>query len=305
MRLIVVVLLFAACAASPQDAEVARVRAHLEGAYAEVTSHPVSDLSSAQRVARAQVLADLRAYIDAEVYPTNLVSVDRTPIFVDPFGVRCAMAAVIEGSGHADLVQRIARDHLYARIADLGEDVELARWLDEHGVTLAEAARIQPAYSNATGTSWTWTAGPVVTAEAGARVGDVTDVEAWLLAGIRVGARRITKTLEGHACDHCVYRSTAIVGEYQRRLAPGGAGANVVGLAWQHELNDQGRDHQVYVFAGGALEFGDGAWLGGKVGVGWSLRNRAAPGFAEVALVGQDQATGFSAHVGGAVGTVW
>ncbi len=301
---LVLLCVFAACATSPEEAERIRVRAHLEAAYAEVAAHSVGDLSPTQRDARERVLADLRAYIDAEVYPTNLASAERTPIFVDPFGVRCAMAAVIEASGGGALVERIARDHLYAHIADLDQDAELARWLEDHGLTLAEAARIQPGYDNTTGSSWTWTAAAVATAQLGAQIDDDTSGEGWLLAGVRAGARRITRTPEGSACDHCVYRSSAIVGEYQRRLAPG-SGSNVVGLALHYELDEQGRDHQIYVLGGGTLALGDGAWLGGKLGLGWSLRNRSAPGFVELALVGQDQEAGFSAHAGLAVGAVW
>ncbi len=297
------VLVVAACTAAPPDAETARVRAHLEGALAEVGSHaPV--LSLAQRDARTRALADLRAYIDAEQYPTNDVVPGRTPIFIDRFGARCAMAALIEASGHAALVERIARDHLYAYIADLGNDPELARWLEEHGLTLAEAARIQPGYSNATGSRWVPTVSLVLSGEFGITHDDAgSGGDAWLLVGARLGVRRIRHSID--ACDHCVNESTAFVAEYQRRLAPNDAGSNILGALIEHDLNAQAEDHQLYAIGGAIASVGDHTRFGGKIGLGFSLRRRAQPILTEVAVVGLGQPGGFAAHLALTAGAVW
>jgi len=67
-------------------------------------------------------------------------------VFVDEHGTRCAMAYLIERSGEPTLVSRIARTRNLARIRDLAGDPELVAWLDRNGITIAEAARIQPAY---------------------------------------------------------------------------------------------------------------------------------------------------------------
>ncbi|HYM79865.1 MAG TPA: hypothetical protein VEY91_00470 [Candidatus Limnocylindria bacterium] len=53
---------------------------------------------------------------------------------------------MIERSGEAALVARIARSRNLARIRDLAGEKALVAWLDGNGLTLAEAARIQPAY---------------------------------------------------------------------------------------------------------------------------------------------------------------
>jgi hypothetical protein len=251
-----------------------------------------------------RALADLRAYIDAEAYPTNDVMPGTTPIFIDRFGVRCAMAALIEASGHAALVERIARDHLYARIEELGDDPELVRWLDDHGLTLAEAARIQPSYANRSASRWAPTASLGVFVQAGAAHDDAgTELDAWLLVGVRVGARRITASISD--CDECVYKTTAIVAEYQRRLAPSGAGSNIFGVLVEHDLRHQSEDHQFYAIGGPIASIGEQARFGGKLGFGWSLRNRKQPIFGEVAVLGLQQAGGFVAHLALSLGVVW
>lgn len=284
---------------SPPAPETARVRAHLEGALAEVSAH-TPDLSPSQRTARARALADLRAYIDAENYPTNDVMPGRTPIFVDRFGARCAMAALIEASGHEDLVARVARDHLYAHIMDLAADAELRTWLDEHGLTLAEAARIQPEYANETTTGWKATASVVASAQVGV---DGRDFAAWGLVGARIGARRITHWTG--ACDHCVVRSLAVVGEYERRLAPSAGDGNFVAGLFQYELDDHGEDHQFYAIGGPVVAVGDAVHVGAKAGLGFSLRSRAQPILGEVGVIAIDDPDGFSARVGLTVGAVW
>ena len=67
-------------------------------------------------------------------------------MFVDEHGTRCAMAYLIEQSGERSLVARIATTRNLARIRDLAGDSELVTWLDRNGLTLDEAARIQPEY---------------------------------------------------------------------------------------------------------------------------------------------------------------
>ncbi len=134
---------------SQQDAlrEIARVRHHLAGAEEVLVSREVSALTAAQRAARAHHVAGLRAYRQRGVFPHNHgPRGPRTPVFVDEHGTRCAMAYLIECSGEKDLVSRIARSCNLARIRDLANDPALVVWLDRNGLTLDEAARIQPEY---------------------------------------------------------------------------------------------------------------------------------------------------------------
>jgi hypothetical protein len=75
----------------------------------------------------------------------------RVPYFIDADGTRCAMAHLIECAGDSGLVARVARTRNNARVRELADDPELVAWLDRNGITLREAARIQPQYGDAIG----------------------------------------------------------------------------------------------------------------------------------------------------------
>lgn len=130
----------------PLDDEVTRVRAHVTRVEAELRAADVSHLTPAQRAARARHLDVLRAYRDTGVFPHNHVVDRRTPVFVDEHGTNCAVGHLIARSGREDLVRRIARTRNYATVPELADDPELAAWLDEAGLSVEEAARIQPWY---------------------------------------------------------------------------------------------------------------------------------------------------------------
>ena len=59
------------------------------------------------------------------------------------------MAYLIERSGERGLAARIAASRNLARVRNLAGDAELLAWLGRNGLTLAEAARIQPEYGEA------------------------------------------------------------------------------------------------------------------------------------------------------------
>ncbi|MDC0715769.1 MYXO-CTERM sorting domain-containing protein [Nannocystis bainbridge] len=124
-----------------------RLRAHFRAVTAELRARDVSRLSDAQRSARARLVAELERYAAAGRFPHNhVVPGRRVPVFVDRHATRCAMAHLIESTGHAALVARVAASHNLARIHELAGDAELRRWLDDYGLSVAEAGRIQPEY---------------------------------------------------------------------------------------------------------------------------------------------------------------
>jgi hypothetical protein len=128
-------------------AEVERIRAHLARVEAELESADVSHLNPAQRAMRSWNIATLRRYRDAGKFPHNHVVRDRRlPVFVDEHGTLCAVGYLIARSGRMDLVRRIARSRNYATVPELADDAELAAWLRGAGLSVAEAARIQPSY---------------------------------------------------------------------------------------------------------------------------------------------------------------
>jgi hypothetical protein len=289
-----------------RDREIARVHAHLARVEGELVARPPAALTPAQQRARARVVADLHDYTEARRYPTNDTVPGTTPIFIDEYGARCAMAALIEDSGDRALVARVARDHDYAHVADLAGDPELGRWLADHGVTLAEAAAIQPSYSNADHTRWTGTVSVVGSTDAGGVFGGGNSgAFGWLAGGVRVGVRRIRESVG--ACDRCVFRTEAFVGEYQRTDGFGAGVTNQLGLYWQHDTTQQARDHQFYTIAGPvAFVGGDGdTAIGARVGVGASLQRRTWPWFAEIAVSELTSAHAETARVGVSAGLVF
>lgn len=133
--------------------ETARIRTHLATVERELRAKDVSSLASAQRAARSRNLDVLHEYWMRGVFPRNTdFPGERVPYFIDRYGTRCAMAYLIEQSGHGggDFVARVAATHNNARIWELQDDPVLVAWLDQNGLTLAEAARVQPQYNGGT-----------------------------------------------------------------------------------------------------------------------------------------------------------
>src|SRR2546426_11148678 len=131
----------------PAIGETARIRTHLATVERKLRAKDVSSLSVAQRVARARNLDVLHEYWMRGIFPSNTdFPGERVPYFIDRYGTRCAMAYLIEQSGHGDLVARVAATHNNARVRELQDDPALVAWLDQNGMTLAEAARVPPSY---------------------------------------------------------------------------------------------------------------------------------------------------------------
>jgi hypothetical protein len=130
-----------------RGAEVQRLRAHFDSVDSELRARDVSRLNSSQLTQRKQLIAWLVEYRNAGVFPVNDRFPGRmVPFFRDSKGTLCAMAYLIDRSGRGDLVDRIAQTQNNAFIPDLAGDPELEEWLKSVGLTVSEAARIQPAY---------------------------------------------------------------------------------------------------------------------------------------------------------------
>lgn len=128
-------------------AEVVRLQAHFDSVDTELKTRDVSHLSPEQRASRTRLIVWLRDYRYDATFPFNDgVSSSAVPIFRDSRGVLCAMAYLIHRSGGADIVDDIAATRNTSYVAELADDSRLVAWLDSTGLTLSEAARIQPAY---------------------------------------------------------------------------------------------------------------------------------------------------------------
>jgi hypothetical protein len=131
---------------SPED-EVLRVRGHLAAVEAALLAADVSQLTPAQRAARSHHIAILREYRDAGVFPHNHTVADRrVPVFVDEHGTHCAVGYLLARDGHHEVVERVRTTRNNATVPELADDPDLVAWLAQAGLTLEEAARIQPWY---------------------------------------------------------------------------------------------------------------------------------------------------------------
>ena len=301
---IAVAIVLASCG-SPADRarEVARIRAHLERVEGELRASTPATLTPAQAEQRAFAIEHLRQYIVAERYPINDLSEETTPIFVDSHGARCAVAALLEASGHRALVEQIAHTHNLAYVRDLAYDPDLQAWLTANGVTLAEAARIQPSYPNWQKSTWQPTASVLFGVDGGVVPG--AGAEAVYAPGIRLGVRRVTKPYG--ACNRCVYSSTALVAEYRRGVTRNAGSTNLLGVLVQRNLSESA-DMQYYV-SGGPLASLDGdsepgTGLGAQVGLGLSFR-RPIGLLGELTASALGSSRGATAFGGFSFGVVW
>lgn len=128
--------------------EVSRLRVHFDSVVAELSARDVSDLQPTQKTARAELVRTLVKYRDAGLFPHNHEFPGmRVPYFRDEHGTLCAMAYLVAVTGRGDIVDAIAKRRNNAYIPELATDARLGAWLDSVGLTVAEAARIQPAYN--------------------------------------------------------------------------------------------------------------------------------------------------------------
>lgn len=121
-----------------------RVTQHLEDALVQLKTETPVGLSADQRVAREAVLDDLRRYIDAKEFPRS--NGPTSPVFVDDADQHCAMGALISWNGGDDIVRNIRRTRNLATVPTLVDEPGLADWLTTHGMTVEEAALVQPTY---------------------------------------------------------------------------------------------------------------------------------------------------------------
>lgn len=133
--------------------EITRLRAHFDSVDHELRSHSLAALSPRQLAARSTLIRWLREYRSEGAFPLNDQYPDRTtPILRDRRGVYCAMAYLVTRSGRGDIIARLALGQNTARITVLAADSSLVRWLDSVGLSVSEAARIQPSYPPPPGT---------------------------------------------------------------------------------------------------------------------------------------------------------
>lgn len=130
--------------------ETERIRSHLLEVEADLRAADVSHLDAPRRAARARLLGWLGEYRERGVFPHNHTHPgERVPVFVDGHGTACAVGHLLLTGGEEALVRAVVEADNNVRVPELAHSAPLRAWLDANGLTLEEAARIQPAYGPA------------------------------------------------------------------------------------------------------------------------------------------------------------
>ncbi len=178
-----------------QAREIRSVQAHFDSVLRELHTAVPMRLTSAQTAGRERLIVTLQGYRDRAQFPRNYDFDEETPYFVDrKTGTRCAVAYLLESTMRHDLVDRIATTNNNVRAADLYADTAFVSWLDQHGLTVADAARIQPSYPGDGGTQGlgviTYIAVGTVIATVATTVATSVGLTAWNLTGNRSGRHK-------------------------------------------------------------------------------------------------------------------
>jgi len=129
------------------DKTAVSLRQAFDTILGELRGRDVASLSQSQRANRARNIETLRRYREIGEFPRNYDFARPTPYFVDRVtGTLCAVAYLLDASGRRDIVDRVAKANNNVWVDELSGDAEFRGWLDEQGLTLAEAARIQVPY---------------------------------------------------------------------------------------------------------------------------------------------------------------
>ena len=95
---------------------------------------------------RQKQIDRVRAYMHRGLFPINEGQSDRAvPIFVDQRKTHCAVGYLMHVDGSDDAVEEVVRANNLMKVMN-AKVAGLARWVRSSGLTLEEAAMIQPAY---------------------------------------------------------------------------------------------------------------------------------------------------------------
>ncbi|MCC6671006.1 MAG: HEAT repeat domain-containing protein [Planctomycetes bacterium] len=130
--------------AQEEGPSIADLVEHYRRVEGELRAARTAHLTPEQLAARLRVVDLLRAYRErAEFGETRPGDAVRVPYFIDDGGRRCAVANLLDQTGQGAVSLRVAATANGAWVCELAEDLDLQAWLRAHGLTMAEAARIQ------------------------------------------------------------------------------------------------------------------------------------------------------------------
>ena len=124
----------------------ARITIHLAYVKQMLEASEPQGLTESQLEKRKQVLGYLSDYIVHGRYPKNTEKSYATPRFIDHEGTICAVGYMVEQTWGRAAAEAINTDHEYGYVLAMN-DQRVEEWVNEHGLSLTEAAMIQPLYA--------------------------------------------------------------------------------------------------------------------------------------------------------------
>jgi len=91
-------------------------------------------------------LARFRAYYKKAIYPSNVYADGLTNVWRDEAGHLCAAATIMKASGEGALVERIAEENNFIKLADVSQG-PVMDWMLMSGFTQAELVAIQKPFT--------------------------------------------------------------------------------------------------------------------------------------------------------------
>ena len=124
--------------------QAAELQWHFASCIRAIGRAPLPAGASAWR--RAVTLWALARYAWRGRFPHNPAPGTRHPIFRDARGTPCAVGHLLAAQGHGARVDAVAAHHNFARVPELARAPWVGPTLLALGLTVEEAARVQPSY---------------------------------------------------------------------------------------------------------------------------------------------------------------
>lgn len=121
------------------------VQAHLSCVLPILRSNSTAHLDDGQYRSRMHLIGLLDGYRKAGNFPVNYYRNERIPVFIDQHSTHCAVAYLLQQTGHEDMARRIAAADNYAWLKDI-HDAEFEEWQKASGFTMEELKLVQGAY---------------------------------------------------------------------------------------------------------------------------------------------------------------
>lgn len=127
-------------------AEDERLQAHFEWVLTLLRAQPVEGWPAERLARRERTLSLIETYARIGRFPRNRVRSDcMVPVFYDEEGTACAVAFLMENTGAHALASTIHASTNLAFVMEMTREA-LIEWAEEAGLTLSEAALVQPSY---------------------------------------------------------------------------------------------------------------------------------------------------------------